>query len=130
MTSIKKVFGFGFLTWLIPFVLAFAFYTPDGKVWIGIDLFKSIMIVIASLVGSLLLVKYFKNVRNNYFQEGVIVGLVWLAINLVLDILILLPMSKMALGQYFSQIGLRYLMIPIISTAFGMVLNQSAKAEK
>lgn len=130
MTSIKKVIGFGLLTWLIPFVFAFAFYTPDGKIWINQDLFKSIMIVVASLVSSILLVQYFKNVKNNYVKEGIIIGLVWLIINLVLDLFILLPMSKMTFEQYFAQIGLRYLMIPIISSAFGMVLDQTLKLKK
>lgn len=127
MTSLKKIIGFGLLTWLIPFVTAFAFFGPDGNIRIDMDLFKSIMIVVASLVSSLLLVLYFKKVKSNYRKEGIVIGLIWLAMNLILDILILLPMSKMALGQYVAQIGLRYLMIPIMSTSFGLLLEQHRK---
>jgi hypothetical protein len=130
MKSIKKVIGFGLLTWFVPFIMAFAFYSPDGEIWIGQDLFKSVMIVVASLVGSLLLVRYFKSVQSSYLKEGVNIGLVWLAINLALDIIILLPMSKMAFDQYIAQIGLRYLVIPIMGTTFGLLLEQANNQKK
>lgn len=121
MTSIKKVIGFGLLTWLIPFIVSFAFYSPEGEVWLDIFLFKSIMIVLATLIGALFLVKYFKGVTAEYVKEGIIIGLLWLVLNLILDLVILVPMSGMMFGEYVAQIGLRYLMIPIMSIAFGMV---------
>ncbi|MBI2411243.1 MAG: hypothetical protein HYV32_05120 [Candidatus Kerfeldbacteria bacterium] len=130
MTSIKKVLGFGVLTWLIPFILAFAFYTPQGEIRIDLHLFKSIMIVVASLVGSFLLVRYFKNVHKNYLKEGMRIGVLWLGMNLVLDVLLLIPMSHMSFGDYIAQIGLRYLMIPIFSIGFGMALENSQQNQK
>lgn len=129
MTSIKKVLSFGFFTWLVPFIAAFAFYTPEGDIRIDLHLFKSIMIVVASFIGALLLVKYFKHVEKNFIKEGISVGLIWLAMNLILDIIILIPMSDMSFGNYIAQIGLRYLMIPIFSTGFGMALEQKNHAK-
>lgn len=130
MTSLKKAFGFGVLTWLIPFVLAFAFYSPQGEIRIDLHLFKSIMIVIASLVGSRLLVRYFKTVQHNYVKEGIMIGMLWLVMNLILDFVILLPMSGMSISDYIAQIGLRYVMIPIFSVGFGKVLENMCNGKK
>jgi len=121
MHKYLKIGLFGFLTWLIPFVVAFFFYSKDGQPLIDIFLFKSIMIVVSAIVGVSLLVLYFKKIKRNYVKEGVIVGLAWLAINLILDFVVLIPMSGMPLQTYFGQIGLRYLIIPVISTGMGYV---------
>lgn len=122
--KIGKLIGFGFLTWLVPFVIGFFFYTPDGKLVIDKFLFKSIMIVVSSAFGAWLLTIYFKKIEANYRKTGVIVGLVWLAINWGLDLIILVPMAKMSLLAYFAEIGLRYLVIPAMSIAMGCVANQ------
>lgn len=119
-----KVGLFGFLTWLIPFVISFFFYSKDGQPVIDIFLFKSIMIVIASATGASFLVLYFKKIDKNYFHEGIIVGVVWLVINIILDLIILVPMSKMNIGTYFAQIGLRYLVIPIMSISIGYIAEK------
>jgi uncharacterized membrane protein YpjA len=54
-----------------------------------------------------------------FLHEGVIIGIAWLAINWLLDIMILLPLSGMTINTYFAQIGLRYLVIPFMSIAIG-----------
>lgn len=125
MYSYKKAFLFGFLIWLVPFIVAIPFYKADRTLAVDIFLFKSIMIVVASAFGSFALVKYFKSVKDNFVKEGVLVGALWFAINIILDLIILIPMSKMSIGDYAMQIGLRYLMIPAISVGMGFVLRNS-----
>jgi hypothetical protein len=83
--------------------------------------FKSIMIVEGGLVGVFLLVHYFRKISERFVGEGIIVGLCWFLINILLDVIILLPMSQMDFGTYFQQIGMRYLLIPIISTGMGYI---------
>jgi hypothetical protein len=114
---------YGFLAWLIPFVASFFFYTKEGKLTIDIFLFKSIMIVVGSVSAAFLLVSYFKKIRADYLKEGIIVGLVWFGLNILLDIIILIPMSRMSLPDYFAQIGLRYLAIPAMSIMVGVALK-------
>ncbi len=123
MKSIKKTLIYGFLTWLIPFIIAIPFYSRDGQPLIDIFLLKSIMIVVGSTTGAIFLILYFKKVTENYLREGLKIGLIWLAINLILDLIVLVPMAKMSIGVYFSQIGLRYLMIPIFSATIGFLLK-------
>ena len=124
MKKMGKLIGFGILTWLVPFVIACFFYTPDGKLVIDKFLFKSIMIVVASINGALLLIIYFKKIEESYLKTGCVVGITWLVINWGLDLLILVPMAKMSLPAYFAEIGLRYLMIPVMSIAMGRVADQ------
>jgi uncharacterized membrane protein YpjA len=114
---------YGFLAWLIPFISAFFFYSKEGGLAIDIFLFKTIMIVVGSIVGAFLLVSYFKRLRANYLMEGIIVGITWFVISILLDIFILIPMSEMSLPSYFTEIGLRYLVMPVMSIMVGAALE-------
>jgi len=116
---------FGFLSWLIPFLASIPFYSSQGVLLVDVFLFKSIMIVVGSLVGTLLMVWLFLRIREGYLREGILIGFSWLAINWVLDWLVLLPMSGMDVSTYFSQIGIRYLVIPIIAVSMGFVLERT-----
>ena len=117
---LKNVF-YGFLAWLIPFVTSFLFYSKEGLT-IDIFLFKSIMIVVGSISSVILLVSYFKKISTAYLKEGIIVGIVWFGISILLDLLILVPMSGMSIADYFMQIGIRYLSMPAMSIAIGASL--------
>lgn len=127
MERIVKLGLFGFLVWLVPFLVGFLFYTPEGELAVDVFFFQTLMIILQSIASAALLVKYFKNVRKNFVRQGFIVGLYWFAINIVLDILILLPMSGMGIGVYLAHIGFRYLMIPVMSIAIGFVARDKAK---
>ncbi|MCG2689886.1 hypothetical protein L6252_01220 [Candidatus Parcubacteria bacterium] len=122
MKKIVKIALFGCLTWLIPFIVSFFFYSKDHTLLINEQLFKSIMIIVGLATGAWLLTSYFKKITSNYIQNGIIIGLAWLAINLVLDFIILIPMSGLSVGTYIAQIGLRYLTIPIVSISMGYIL--------
>jgi len=118
-----KLISFGILSWLIPFIGSFPFYSPDQGLLIDIFLFKTIMIVLGALVGVLLLVLFFNDIKKDYLKASIIVGIVWLIINWGLDFIFLLPMSQMPIAQYFTEIGLRYLVLPIVSIGIGLVVK-------
>lgn len=118
-----KNLSYGLLSWLIPFVTSFLFYTREGELTIDIFLFKSIMIVVGSVTAAFLLISYFKNIGADYFREGVVLGSAWFAINILMDMAVLIPMSGMSVSDYFAQIGLRYLMIPVMCTTVGAALK-------
>jgi hypothetical protein len=113
---------YGFLAWLIPFVASFFFYTREGKLTINVSTFKSIMVVVGTITAAILLVSYFKKIKAEYLKEGIIIGLSWFGLNILLDIIILIPMSKMPLPDYFMQIGLGYLAIPTMCIMVGAAL--------
>jgi len=113
---------FGLLAWLIPFLASFLFYTKEGKLTIDILFFKSIMLVVGSISAAFLLIFYFKKIDTGYFKEGIIVGVFWFVLNILLDLLVLVPMSGMSVPNYLMQIGLGYLAIPAMSVTVGTAL--------
>lgn len=118
-----RILLFGILTWLIPFVFSIPFYSKEGVPQINIFFLKSLLIVVGALTGSVFLILAFKKINENYFVKSSVIGLVWLSINWLLDILILIPLAQMTLEDYFLQIGIRYLIIPISSITIGIVLR-------
>lgn len=120
----------GFLIWLIPFVISLGFFDSSGKSIINYDLFKSIMIVVSSFVSGYAIVKHFRAVAGNFTKEAWLAGIVWLVINLVLDLIVLIPIAKMSYADYFNSIGVRYLQIPIICIAAGMLLENKIITRK
>jgi hypothetical protein len=118
-----RILLYGFLSWLVPFVAAFFFYSKEGKLSVDIHLFKSIMIVVGSITAAFLLISYFKKISAGYLKEGINIGISWFVINIVLDLAVLIPMSGMSLADYVAQIGLRYLAIPAMCVAVGAAVE-------
>lgn len=120
-----------FLTWLIPFLVAIPFYGKNGALAIDVNLFKSLMIVVSSLVGAILIIWVFRSVESDYTREAVITGIVWLIANWVLDLIVLVGMLGMNPGEWAASIGLRYLMIPVMVIMAGIVSDEVlAKSRK
>jgi hypothetical protein len=115
----------GLLSWAIPFVVSFAFVDRTGQWLIPYPLFKSIMVVVFGGLGTWFLVLAFRRLRPST-TTGLALGLYWLAINLVLDLVALLPLTGMTVGGYVEDIGLRYLLIPIIAAAMGAAAEHAA----
>ena len=113
-----KVWLFGLLSWLIPFLVSF--FDSSGTIVIADTLFKSLMVVIGGASGVALLVLTFRQLEPTVVS-GLLIGTLWLGINLVMDLLILVPMSGTGVADYVYDIGLRYLLIPIIAAGFGLV---------
>ena len=118
---------FGLLSWLIPFLASFPFFSPDQGLLVPLPLFKSLMVVIGSGVALILFVWLFARIKL-VRGAGLVIGLYWLAINCLLDVLILIPMSGSDLGTWFTDIGLRYLVIPMMGVAFCVVAMNARKA--
>jgi hypothetical protein len=111
------------LTWLLPFLAAIPFISPDGGYNVPEPLFKSIMVVISTAVGVAMLIWAFRRVPPS-LRAGLVIGIYWLLVNWALDLVVLLPLSGMSLGAYFNDIGLRYLSAPIIAAGIGYVAGR------
>ncbi len=127
----KKLFTrnvlLGLLSWLIPFGVSFLFYKPGGELVVPYATFKSIIMVVGTISGCYLLFRYFARVESDYVRNGMIVGLSWFAINILLDAVILIPMMNTSFHEYFMSIGLSYIAIPAISLTIGtMLANQTS----
>jgi len=122
MKSIKLVLLYGFLVWLIPFIVSILIFpiktsTPA--------LFESIMPVVITICVVLFSILYFRKLEAGILKEGVILGVLWFAISLGIDLLMFMwgPM-KMTFANYMMDIGLTYLIIPAITVGFGYLLQK------
>jgi len=120
-----RVIFFGILIWLIPFLISFLFLDMEGNFIIPETFFKSIMIVVGSFVAIILSVKYYKSIKNDFVQEGIILGISWFIISIALDLVMVFSnFFQVTVLEYFTDIGLRYLCIPIFTIGLGYALNQ------
>lgn len=122
MKNLMKILFWGFLLWLGIFAVSFAIYPFKTE---GSPLFET-LIAISLTAGSVLFsIILFKNIDENYFETGVKVGITWLIINILLDLpLFSFGSMAMPLRLYFEDIGLTYLIIPIITASMGWILEQ------
>jgi hypothetical protein len=114
----------GFIIWLVPFIASFGFYDRTGNLNVSYGFFKCVMIVVSSITGMYVLSYHLNLVRSNYFKEGCIAGITWLIMNLLLDIVILIPMAGISFKEYLANIGFGYLQIPVICISVGMILQR------
>ena len=121
---IKWIIGFGFLVWLIPFLVSFPIFELRES---NRPLFESIMPVVLTITVLLFSVLFFKRIEKNYFQLGFYIGIIWFIIAIFIDLLMFLPENTpmhMDLFSYITDIGLTYLIIFIIPVCIGFLLEQ------
>lgn len=116
----------GFASWLVPFGVSFAFFDRTGQLMVQLPLFKSIMVVVGGGVGVVLLAAAFSRIPPSTVR-GAALGVYWLVLNLALDLAVLVPFTKMPVGLYFYDIGLRYLLLPIVAVGMGWVAARSLR---
>lgn len=123
-----RVTVYGLLSWIIPFFGSFVFFDPTGGLAIPLPLFKSLMVVMGTASGIVLLAIVFRRVKPTALS-GLTIGVYWLILNWVLDLIFLLPLSGTSVTEYAYDIGLRYLSLPLIAVGMGWVAERSAKAK-
>ncbi len=130
----KKIFTFrttilGFISWFVPLAVSFLFFDSNGQLLIPQPLFKSMMVVVSGALGALLLVLAFRKLPLSP-ETGFALGLYWLALNLSLDLAILVPFTKMPIVVYLYDIGIRYLVIPVFGTAIGVAARDAVSSKR
>jgi hypothetical protein len=112
---------YGFLLWLTTFLVSVVIRPLKDT---SVPLFDSLMPVALAALTLWFLYLYFKGVTSGYAQAGLIAGVVWLVMNVLLDQLLFSwgPM-QMTLIDYMYDIGLTYLLIPVITTGAGYLMD-------
>ncbi len=120
MVSLRKALLFGFLIWVTAFVVASVIF-PIRESWR--PLFESIMPVVLAGATVFFAHRYFKGVTEKFAREGFLLGLAWMGVNLAIDLPLMLAPSpmQMTVTEYAADIGLTYLLFPVITTGIGMV---------
>jgi hypothetical protein len=102
----------GLLSWFLPFLMGFVL-SPLKRA--NAPLFTSLMYLVVLVTAGLLLAWYFRR-RPLSPYEAVMVGALWLVINLICDF----PMFafgpvKMTPASYYSEIGVVYATFPLFA---------------
>ena len=121
MKNWSKIVLSGFLLWAVIFGLSYLFFPLELKDNPVAEPLVAVSITVVSVLFSIFL---FKNVSNNYLKTGIQVGFVWMIQCILLDLPLLTfaPLS-MTIGYYLKDIATTYLIIPIVTSGFGWILN-------
>lgn len=119
-----KIILFGFLVWLIPFFVAFMIFVIHDS---NRPLFESIMAVTVTGAAMIFGLTYMKTIQQDYVRTGIVLGAVWFVISVLIDAPMMLlggPML-MTFGEYMSDIGVTYLIIPIVTIGIALAKSRS-----
>ena len=124
---------YGFLLWLTTFLVSWVLKDALGVpgkpdvVSNGYLLFESLIPVALAALTLWYLYLHFKGVPSGFAKAGLIAGVVWLVMNILLDQLLFAwgPM-QMSFGRYMCDIGFTYLLIPVITTGAGYLMDRAA----
>lgn len=110
---------YGLLVWLVPFLVAFAAF-PLKEHWRS--LFESIMPVTLTLVVVFSTVRCLPQTGGLSWKQGLWLGFVWWVVSVMIDLpLMLNPPVSYTVVEYVADVGLTYMMIPVITV--GMALS-------
>ena len=125
----RRAVGFGLLAWLIPFAVALLAFPLRES---ARPLFESIMAVTVTGTAVGLGLAYMRRVPRIGPRKGLLVGVVWFAVCVLVDAPLMLiggPM-RMSLGAYFADIGLTYVVIPLVTWGLGVASVADAGARR
>ena len=125
MNKNLKIVLFGFLVWLIPFMVSFFIYPLKTPMY---SLFESIMSLLIAVAAVIFSYFYFKDIGTNFVREGVVTGIVWFIIAIVIDLVMFLPASPMHMNftEYMMTVGVKYLIIPVVTIGSGYLAQNKA----
>ena len=117
----SQIIIFGLLIWLIPTIISFLISYLNI-----LSLFDIIVAVVvaATVIGFSYL--YFKDIDGNFVREGIIIGVIWVLVSIILDlVLIIVGVTKLSLANYVIYVAPVYIIIPAITIGFGLYKDQN-----
>jgi hypothetical protein len=130
MREMKKKLMYGVLLWAIPFVVSIFMFPIRAS---DRPLFESAMTVVVVLCVVIFSALYFRKwVDSKFLSEGIFLGILWLVISLAIDLILFMPDTPMHVSfiDYIKDIGITYLLIPVITIGFGYILNNKRQKIK
>jgi hypothetical protein len=108
----------GILIWVITFIVSIVVFSLRET---NRPLFESIMPVTLTILTVVFSIRYFQMEETISFMESILIGVLWYIVNLVIDMIMFLPPSPMQMSfiDYMADIGITYILIPIIPFGFG-----------
>ena len=122
MKSIKRTILYGFLLWLIPFVVSIPIFPLKEA---QSPVFETIMPIVLTICVVFFSLLYFRKMNSGYLSESIKLGIIWFVISIIIDLPMFIwgPM-KMSVINYMMDIGFTYLIYPIVTIGFGYMLEK------
>ena len=117
----------GFLTWLVPFLIAIPFFNQDGELAADIFTFKATMSLVYTIISAFLIARVLKNVEIDFLQTGLILVIAWTTINIALDLIFLVGIFGNELSMWFWQTGVGYFNMIPLALAMSWLLSEKFK---
>lgn len=115
-----KIITFGFMVWLIPTIVTYITSLTSGLYLF--EIISALSIAITVIIFAYL---YFIDLDSHFIRDGIILGMIWIIISIVLDIvLVLLGITKLTLSQYLFYVAPIYIIIPAVTIGFGLYKDQ------
>jgi hypothetical protein len=117
MKHFFRAFLYGLAVWAIPFAAAMIIFPIREN---ERPLFESIMPIAIALAVVIFAVIYLKNLEMNFSSEGFWLGILWFIMSIAIDMILFSwgPM-KVSFSDYMKDIGVTYLMMPVITVGMG-----------
>ncbi|MBK6932048.1 MAG: hypothetical protein IPH12_14755 [Saprospirales bacterium] len=119
----KKLLLWGFGLWAAVFAVAFVLFPLRQAEPVFFETLISIALAGCTALATRF---YFEDLKDGFFRAGIQAGVVWMLVNLAVDLILFLPESPMQMPfpAYVKDIGLTYLIIPIITLLAGHLLEK------
>lgn len=120
--GLGKTILFGCALWLGCFLGAMFIFPLHDKDRILFETLMTLIFVTSSMICG---ITYFRQVFGGFFRAGVRAGLLWMSVNLLVD-LVLFSYGPLArpFPDYVKDIGLVYLVLPIMMGGIGSILQR------
>jgi hypothetical protein len=125
MKAFYKALLYGTGVWAVTFIAALLIFPIHET---ERPLFESIMPVVLAASTVFFSIIYFSKLEINFLKEGIYLGLLWLIISIGIDMLMFSwgPM-KMSFIDYIKDIGLTYILIPVVTIGIGFSEERNLK---
>jgi len=120
----KRVIGYGFAVWVIPFAVSVMLFTVRES---HRALFESLITVIGVAVAVAASLLYFRDGAKADLRRGLWLGIAWAAMSMLLDLPIFLAVFHMALPDYLADVALTYLAFPTITVGTALAVQAGVR---
>lgn len=103
-------------------MIAIPFFNQNGELTADIFTFKATMSLVYTIVSAFLVARILQDVDSDFLQAGLVLGLIWAGLNILLDLIVLVGLFGNEPSMWFWQTGVGYFNMIPLGLAMGWLL--------